>query len=163
MTLWRIRNGIPSFADALLVAGGPALCIGCFVEIADPFLNFFEPKGFLYLGWGLLCLAGSLLGGCGFLLFWNVQQKIRPEIRVPRLVFAFAAVPLIWQPLVNDLDKAWRNLGIGLVVIFAGLYSVVVKTALRYPERTTIIAVWFSLALGAIGLIAKASLLFAQK
>ena len=174
MTFWRIRDGIPSFADALLVAGGPVFGIGCFVAIADPFLDYFEPKGLLYLGFGLLFVIGLIVGGGGFAIFWRNQQKIRPEIRIPRLVFAFASVPLIfifhqlllpvfWKPLVNDLDQAWRNLGFSLIVIFAWLYVAVVKAALRYPERTTIIALWFNIGLCAIGLVAKVSLLFTKK
>ena len=174
MTLWRIRDGIPSFADALLVAGGTVFGIGCFIAIADPFLDYFEPKGQLYLGYGLLFLIGLVSGGSGMAIFWRNQQKIRPEIRIPRMVFTFASAPLIvifhqlllpafWEPLVNDLDQVWRNLGISLIVVFAWFYVAVVRAALRYPERTTIIALWFNVGLGAVGLIAKITLLFIKK
>lgn len=174
MTLWRIRDGVPSLADALFVAGGPIFCIGCFTAIADPFLDYFEPKGLLYLGFGLLFLIGLLFGGSGFLLFWRIQQKLRPEIRFPRLAFAFAAIPLIfifhqlllplfWTPLANDLDLVWRNLGFSLIVFFALLYVGMVKAAVRYPERTNFIALWFSVGLGLIGAVAKVTLLFTKK
>jgi len=174
MTLWRIRDGIPSFADALLVAGGPVFGIGCFIAIADPLLEYFDLRGQLYLGYGLLLIIGLIMGGSGFAAFWHIHKKIRPEIRVPRLVFAFASVPLIlifhqlllpvlWKPLINDLHQAWRNLGICLIVVFAWLYVGVVKAALRFPERTTIIALWFNLGLGAVGLIAKIMLLLMKK
>jgi hypothetical protein len=178
MTLWRIKNGIPSYADALLVAGGMILGIGTFIPLFDRILDYFEPRGLLALGYAVLLLIGGSVGGLGFWVFWRNQKKMREEIRIPRLVFAFAAPPLIllfhtvflpfvWSPWeegrLDTLDHAWRNLGLSLIAVFALLYVLLVKAALRYPERTTIIALWFNMGLGAIGVLAKAASLFLKK
>ncbi|MBX3750899.1 MAG: hypothetical protein KF897_12490 [Opitutaceae bacterium] len=178
MTLWRIKDGIPSIADALLVAGGMICGIGIFVPLSDRILDYFEPRGLLVLGYAVLLVIGMGVGGLGFWAFIRNQKKIREEIRIPRLVFAFAAPPLIllfhsillpvfWRPWENHsteaLDQAWRNLGVSLILVFAWLYVFMVKAAIRYPARTTIIALWFNVGLGAVGVAAKIAALLSKK
>jgi len=177
MTLWRIKDGIPSVADGLLVAGGMMSCIGLFIRSADPVLNYFEPRGLLYLGFVILFVIFGSLGGLGFLVFWRNQKKIREEIRVPRIVFAFCTPPLfllfhtllmawLFPAIVRHeltLDEAYRWVGINLIVVFAVMYAAVVRAAIRWPARTTVIALWFNVGLGAVGVTAKALSLFLRK
>ncbi len=152
--------------------------LGIVIPQLDRILDYFEPRGLLALGYAILFVSSLIVGGLGFWVFTRNQKKIREEIRIPRLVFAFAAPPLIllfhsiflpvfWRPWENHdaeaLDQAWRNLGISLILVFAWLYVLVVKAALRYPARTTIIALWFNVGLGAVGVVAKIAVMLLKK
>jgi hypothetical protein len=177
MNLWRIKDGMPSVADGLLVAGGMMGDFFLLTAVFDPFLNYFEPRGLLYLGYAILFIAFGALGGFGFLVFWRNQKKLRVEIRVPRLVFAFAVPPLFllfhsiaisWLfpfilPGKISLEDAYRLVGVTLVIGFALLYTTVVRAALRWPTRTTMIALWFNVGMGALGVTAKFLKLILQK
>ncbi len=177
MNLWRIENGLPSLADGLLVAGGLVGGIFLLTTVLDPVLNYFEPRGLLYLGYAFLFSVFSVLGGIGFLVFWQNQNKIREEIRVPRIVFAFATPPLIllfqsvviawlWPDIIHKkitFEDAARTAGALLIIIFAILYAGVVRAAIRWPARTTIIALWFNVGMGMLGAVAKFVKLFIHR
>jgi hypothetical protein len=177
MTLWRIEDGIPSVADGLLVAGGMISGIGLFVYLADPVLNYFELRGMLYLGFAVLFLIFGSLGALGFLVFFRNQNKMRDEIRIPRLVFALSTPPLfllfhalliawLFPAIIRKeimLDDAYQVVGLSLIVVFAVMYAIVVRAALRWPARTTAIALWFNVGLGAAGVTAKVLSLFFKK
>jgi hypothetical protein len=67
MTLWRIKDGTPSIADALLVAGGMICGIGIFIPLFDRILDYFDPRGLLVLGYAVLLVIGmSSQKGSGF-------------------------------------------------------------------------------------------------
>ena len=169
MTLWRIKDGIPSLADGLLVTGGMMGGIFLLTAVFDPFLNYFEPRGFLYLGYAILFVVFGSLGGLGFFVFLRNQQKLREEVRVPRGVFAFAVPPLflLFQEIAIswlfpsilekkiELEDAYHLVGVTLFFGFAVLYAAVVRAALRWPGRTTVIALWFSVGMTALGATAK--------
>jgi hypothetical protein len=177
MTLWRINDGMPSVADGLLVAGGMMGGIFLLTAVSDPVLNYFEPRGLLYLGEALLFVVFGALGGLGFLVFWRNQKKLREEIRVPRLVFAFSTPPLflIFQSLaiawltpaiihgtINFKD-AYNAVGLVLIVVFALIYSAVIHAAIWWPTRTTLIALWFNIGMGVLGVTAKFLNLFVHR
>jgi hypothetical protein len=177
MKLWHIVDGVPSVADGVLVSAAPVFCLGVFVRVLDPVLNYFEPRGLVYLGYALVFLAFGCLGGIGFAAFMANQKKMREEVRVPRVVFAFSAVPVVlvlhtaivaWlvPTIVRrdlSLDSISNQVGLVLIAVFGVLYALVVKAALRFPTRTTAIAIWFNLALSALEVAAKAAALFHAK
>ena len=169
MTIWRIKNGLPSVADGLLVAGGMIGGINLLSEVFDPVLNYFEPRGLLYVGYAILFVAFGALGGLGIMVFLRNQNKLRDEIRVPRLVFAFAipplfllfnsiAISLIFPYIIREnisIEKANYVISLALIVGFALVYAVIVRAALRWPTRTTWIALWCNVGMAAIGVTAK--------
>jgi uncharacterized membrane protein YjgN (DUF898 family) len=61
------------------------------------------------------------------------------------------------------LDGLFTGLALTLIAVFAVIYPFVVKAALRYPSRTTSIAIWFNLALGFVGVVAKGLALFYRR
>ncbi len=105
MTLWRIKNGLPSLADGLLVIGGIPGAVFIPVRALDPLLDYFEPRGLPYLGYAILFVMLFGLGGLGLLVFLRNQRKLRPKIRAPRVVFAFTVPPLAF--LSHSLALSW--------------------------------------------------------
>ncbi len=169
MTIWRIKAGVPSLADALLVVGGLIGVCSLFIPCVEPLLDFFEPRGLSYLGYfiGLLLMLGA--GAAGVWAFLRNEKKMRWEVVIPRRVFAITAAPLIFIAIHLTSPWAWStDLGFFehialLVVLFIPLFGIVVRLSLRFPARAAEVAIWFHVGLAGLGVIAKAASLFMKK
>jgi hypothetical protein len=161
MTLWRIKDGIPSVADALLTVGGLLGVCTVFIPCIEPILSVFEPLGLVYLGYFLALLVMLMSGVAGVWLFLRNEKKLRWEVIIPRRVFAITAVPMIF--LVRFLTDPWTfRAGISffehlalLVVCFVPIFGLVVRFSLRFPQRAMEVAMWFHISLAALGVLAK--------
>lgn len=169
MTLWRIRDGVPSIADALLTLGGPLSACSGAISCIDPLLDFFEPRGLGYLGFAIALLLLLVSGGAAAWLFFRNEKKLRWEVIVPRRVFLISAVPVTMLGLLLTSSWAW---GAGLrffehfallVVCLLPIFGVVMRYSLRSPHRAMAIAVWFHLALVALGTLAKVASLVMRR
>jgi MFS family permease len=177
ISLWHVKDGIPSVADVLLVAGGMWGVIFLLQAVFDPVADYFDARGLLYVGYSLLFIVFGALGGLGLLAFLLVDRKLRPEIRVPRFVFAFTVVPLF--PLLQPVLESWlfryhpgtshsvhdagQIVSAILILAFALLYALLVSVALRWPQRTTTVAFWFCAGMGVIGTAAMILSLFLHR
>jgi hypothetical protein len=159
MHLWKIRNGIPSLADNFLVAGATSVGLGCFVLTLDHALEFFEPRGFSYLGYATVFLAFGVCGALGIWLFMRNEKLLRAEVIIPRRVFGFgtaAVLILITTSLIAQIVRLpLMSTGLIVVVAYTCLYTLVVKASFRWPAPTTTCSVALSLALAAIGVLSK--------
>lgn len=169
MTLWRIDNGIPSLADALLVSVCPmAVCLSI-IPISDWLLSYLEPHDLGALGFFLALMFMLGIGALTFSVFRRNERRIRPEIIIPRRVFAITSVPLIFIAYQMTLPWAFRTAicfydhHLLLSLFFTGIFGLVVRGCLKFPHRASEVAIWFSLILSAIGLVAKAALIFVKK
>jgi hypothetical protein len=167
MHLWKIQNGIPSLADNLLVAGGLSLGVGAFVLSLDHALEFFEARGFNYLGYFAVFSIFGALGGVGLWIFARNEKRLRSEVIIPRRVFGFgtaAVLTMITTILISDLfDSDMMATGLAVVGFFTLAYSLIIQASLRWPSSVATFSLWLSVALGALGLLAKAFKLFAAK
>lgn len=169
MTLWKIKDGIPSAADALLVVGGMLGACTVFVPCIEPILSVFEPLGWDFLGYFVALLATLFSGAAGFWLFVRNEKKLRWEVTFPRRVFAITSMPVIL--LVGFFTHEWAfRAGFGylahhalLVVCFVPIFGLVVRASLRFPHRAAAIAMWFQLSLAALGLLAKLAALVIKR
>jgi len=161
MTIYRIRDGVPSVADALLVVGGfPGACT-VFTPCIEPILAVFEPIGLVYLGYFIALLVMLMSIAAGIWIFLRNEKKLRWEVIIPRRVFAFTSMPVIF--LVLFFTDAWAfRVGVGffehlalLVVCYVPIFGLVVRISLRFPERAALAAIWFQVALAALGVLAK--------
>jgi hypothetical protein len=169
MNVWRIKEGIPSLADALLVVGGLIGICMLFLPFADALLDFLEPKGLAYLGYfiALMFLLGA--AAAGVWAFLKNEKKMRWEVVIPRRIFAITAAPLIFIAMHLTSPWAWRSdigffehVGV-LVLLFLPLFVVVMRLSLRFPRRAAEVALWFHLSLAGIGVLAKAAGLLLKK
>ncbi|ATC64869.1 hypothetical protein CMV30_13325 [Nibricoccus aquaticus] len=167
MHLWKIQNGIPSLADNILVAAGLSLGVGAFVLSLNCALEFFEARGFNYLGYFAVFSVFGVLGGLGLWLFMRNEKLLRAEVIVPRRVFGFGTATvliMITTALISDLFQSdLATTGLVVIGFYTIAYSVIVQCALRWPSRTTSFSLWLSLTLGALGVLAKALKLFVAK
>lgn len=167
MHLWKIQNGIPSLADNFLVAGGMSVGIGCFVQTLDSFLEFFEARGFNYLGYFAAFGAFGALGGLGLWLFMRNEKRLCDEVIIPCRVFGYGTstiLIMITTFLINDLFRTdLTTTGLLVVGSYTIVYSLIVQCSLRWPSRTASFTLWLSLTLNAIGLLAKAFKVFGAK
>jgi hypothetical protein len=169
MHIWRIREGIPSWADAALVVGGPVAIVGAMVASIEPVLDWFEPRGWAYAGFAVVLGVYSGAVGLAGWLFLRNQRKIRPEIVLPRITAACCAMPLvaIFHAVVMSLilsAGAVRGLSLDAIqvgvaggLVLAGMlcYARLVSTALRFPERTALRVMRLSAGLSLVGVLAK--------
>jgi hypothetical protein len=161
MTLWRIKDGIPSLADALLVTGGVSTVIGIVVPSIDPMLNYFEPMGLVYLGWAGLFLLGAIVGVTGMIGFYRNEKIIRNEIRFSRWVFGYLS-PVLIMVLTFSFGLLQPGMLMELIIIEATfilslsvLYLVVANTAVGHPAAVNKTAAWIWMAWLALVLLAK--------
>lgn len=169
MTLWRIKDGIPSIADALLATGGLIGVCLLFIPCIEPLLDFFDPKGLSYLGFlfGLIIMLG--VGAVAVWVFIRNEKKMRWEVVIPRRVFAFTAAPLIFIAMhltsfwTRDADISFfEHIGL-LVILFVPVFGVIVRLSLLFPAKAAAIALWFQLGLTGLGVLAKVAYLFLKK
>jgi hypothetical protein len=159
MHLWKIQNGIPSLADNFLVAGGTSVGIGGFVLTLDRALEFFEARGFNYLGYAVVFLAFGTLGGLGLWLFRRNEKRLRAEVIIPRRVFGFGIAAVLILVTTSLVAQVFRlplmSTGSIVVGIYTFLYTFVVKAALRWPARTATFSLCLSLVVGAVGVLTQ--------
>ena len=161
MTLWKIKDGLPSAADALLVVGGFLGACAVFIPCIEPILGVFEPLGLVYLGYFFALLVMLFSAAAGFWLFVRNEKKLRWEVIIPRRVFAITSMPVIF--LVRFFTEPWAfRAGVGffdhlalLVICFVPVFGLVVRVSIRFPERAVGVAMWFQVSLAAIGVLAK--------
>jgi hypothetical protein len=161
MTLWKINDGLPSAADALLVVGGFLGACTVFIPCIEPILSVFEPLGLVYLGYFVALLGMLFSAAAGFWLFVRNEKKLRWEVIIPRRVFAITSMPVIF--LVRFFTDAWAfRAGLGffdhlaiLVVCFVPIFGLVIRVSLRFPQRAAEVAMWFQVSLAALGVLAK--------
>lgn len=167
MKLWRFRDGIPSVADGVLIVMAP-LVFSCGVFF-DPILDYFEPRGLVYLGYGFnfVVLMGCA-AGVGAMIRRN-HRKTRDELRVPRAAFAVVSFLvslltmfgghelMIWLLLRRGAvdDGLWWKLMALQVVICTTVYPFVIQFALRRPLRANRIAGCMMIVLGLLGMVGK--------
>ena len=169
MTIWRIKEGVPSLLDSLLVAGGAVGVSMIMVAVLDPLLDYMEPRGLSLLGFFIAFVLLLSTGGLAFWLFVRNEKKIRPEIIIPRRVFALTSAPLIYMALYLTSPWVWRSevsftehIG-ALVLFFMLLFRLVIRASLRFPHRASEVAIWFHIVLCGLGVLAKAASLFIKR
>jgi len=139
------------------------------VPVSECLLSYFDPHDLSALGFFLALMFMLGAGALVVLMFRRNEKQIRPEIIIPRRVFAITSVPLIF--IAYQITRPWAfRSGVGffehfaiLSLFFTGIFGLVVRACLKFPQRASEVAIWFSLVLSGIGVVAKAASIFLKK